>query len=177
MGQTLSEPVTEKHSTSGGDNRLVYGASAMQGWRLSMEDAHTTELKLGDSKHLSFFAVYDGHGGARVAQYAGSNLHLKILKEKAFQEGDYFKALKDGFLNADSDIRTEMPSEPSGCTAVVALITDNNRVFVGNAGDSRAVLSANGTAFPLSDDHKPTNQGEQKRIVTAGGFVEFGRVN
>jgi protein phosphatase 2C family protein 2/3 len=35
MGQTLSEPITEKHTTEGGDERLLYGASSMQGWRTS----------------------------------------------------------------------------------------------------------------------------------------------
>ncbi|RKP22477.1 phosphatase 2C-like domain-containing protein, partial [Syncephalis pseudoplumigaleata] len=46
-----------------------------------------------------------------------------------------------------------------------------------NAGDSRAVLSVDGEAKPLSFDHKPVNQDESARIVKAGGFVEFGRVN
>ncbi len=46
-----------------------------------------------------------------------------------------------------------------------------------NAGDSRAVMSVKGEAVALSEDHKPTNQGESARIVAAGGFVEFGRVN
>lgn len=34
-----------------------------------------------------------------------------------------------------------------------------------------------GEAKPLSFDHKPTNKSETSRIVAAGGFVEFGRVN
>ena len=38
-------------------------------------------------------------------------------------------------------------------------------------------MSVGGEAKPLSFDHKPTNQGETSRIVAAGGFVEFGRVN
>lgn len=38
-------------------------------------------------------------------------------------------------------------------------------------------MSVGGEAKPLSFDHKPTNQGENSRIVAAGGFVEFGRVN
>ena len=63
MGQTLSEPVKDKHSDSGSDNRLLFASSAMQGWRISMEDAHTTELTLKDKKGFSFFGVYDGHGG------------------------------------------------------------------------------------------------------------------
>lgn len=35
MGQILSEPVTTKHSTEDKDTRLMYGASSMQGWRIS----------------------------------------------------------------------------------------------------------------------------------------------
>lgn len=33
----------------------------MQGWRNTMEDAHIAELDLGNG--VSFFGVYDGHGG------------------------------------------------------------------------------------------------------------------
>lgn len=39
----------------------------MQGWRISMEDAHDAVLNLTEDadpkKAVSFFAVYDGHGG------------------------------------------------------------------------------------------------------------------
>jgi hypothetical protein len=35
MGQTLSEPITEKTSTHGANNKYFYGCSHMQGWRLS----------------------------------------------------------------------------------------------------------------------------------------------
>lgn len=37
MGQTLSEPVTTKETSAGLDAQLAYGASAMQGWRISMD--------------------------------------------------------------------------------------------------------------------------------------------
>lgn len=36
MGQTLSAPITDKHSSAGHDKRFAYGASAMQGWRISI---------------------------------------------------------------------------------------------------------------------------------------------
>lgn len=56
------------------------------------------------------------------------------------------------------------------------------------------MLSVNGEAKALSDDHKPSNDGvhrpvytrsaidysipgERKRIINAGGYIEFGRVN
>jgi serine/threonine protein phosphatase PrpC len=30
---------------------------------IGMEDAHATVLQLGNGKRVSFFGVYDGHGG------------------------------------------------------------------------------------------------------------------
>lgn len=88
----------------------------MQGWRISMEDAHATILDLQQAvagkdhkatppdKRLSFFGVYDGHGGEKVAQFAGEAMHKIIAKEEAFQKGDMEQALKDGFLATDRAI-------------------------------------------------------------------------
>lgn len=44
-------------------------------------------------------------------------------------------------------------------------------------GDSRAIASVRGAVQQLSYDHKPNNELETKRIVAAGGWVEFNRVN
>jgi protein phosphatase 2C family protein 2/3 len=69
MGQTLSEPVTIKVSDYGEDERHYYGVSSMQGWRVSMEDAHSAVLDLAPDtgKRIAWFAVYDGHGGIFLA--------------------------------------------------------------------------------------------------------------
>lgn len=40
-----------------------------------------------------------------------------------------------------------------GSTAVVAVVTPE-KIIISNCGDSRAVLSRNGNAIPLSVDHK-----------------------
>jgi serine/threonine protein phosphatase PrpC len=40
---------------------MRYGATGMQGWRNTMEDTHICEFDIGDG--VSFFGVYDGHGG------------------------------------------------------------------------------------------------------------------
>jgi protein phosphatase 2C family protein 2/3 len=60
----------------------------------------------------------------------------------------------------------------SGSCAVVALIVEQ-RVFVVNVGDSRAFLSADGGNFclSLSNDHKPDEVDEHRRIVQNGGKV------
>ncbi|CAG8975426.1 hypothetical protein HYALB_00010373 [Hymenoscyphus albidus] len=189
MGQTLSEPVVEKNSASGGDERLIFGVSSMQGWRISMEDAHAAILDLqsisGEAlkpasaeDRLSFFGVYDGHGGDRVAIFAGEQIHQIVAKQEAFKKGDIEQALKDGFLATDRAILNDprYEEEVSGCTASVAILSAK-KIYVGNAGDSRSVLGVKGRAKPLSFDHKPQNEGEKARITAAGGFVDFGRVN
>ncbi|OJJ49567.1 hypothetical protein ASPZODRAFT_149088 [Penicilliopsis zonata CBS 506.65] len=190
MGQTLSEPVVEKSSFEGQDECVLYGLSAMQGWRISMEDAHTAVLDLQAKylsssgtatpadKRLSFFGVYDGHGGDKVALFAGEHVHRIVAKQEAFAKGDIEQALKDGFLATDRAILEDpkYEEEVSGCTAAVSVIS-RNKIWVANAGDSRSVLGIKGRAKPMSFDHKPQNEGEKARISAAGGFVDFGRVN
>jgi len=41
---------------------MVWAASAMQGWRNNMEDAHIHETNI-DGKGTSIFGIFDGHGG------------------------------------------------------------------------------------------------------------------
>jgi protein phosphatase 2C family protein 2/3 len=65
MGQTLSEPVTEKETHFDENDFFAFGTSSMQGWRISMEDAHAVELDFAGDRNSAFFGVYDGHGGVR----------------------------------------------------------------------------------------------------------------
>uniref|UniRef100_A0A1A9WC98 protein-serine/threonine phosphatase n=1 Tax=Glossina brevipalpis TaxID=37001 RepID=A0A1A9WC98_9MUSC len=177
MGQTLSEPVTAKESSYCQNELYRVGSSCMQGWRINMEDSHTHILSLPDDPGTSFFAVYDGHGGATVAQYAGKHLHKFILKRPEYSE-NIEKALKQAFLDIDYEmLYTESWGEQmAGSTAVVVLIK-NNHLYCANAGDSRAVACINGEVETLSMDHKPNNEAETKRINEGGGWVEFNRVN
>jgi len=86
MGQTLSEPVTAKESSYCQNAAFRVGSSCMQGWRINMEDSHTHILSLPDDPGAAFFAVYDGHGGATVAQYAGKHLHKFVLKRPEYND-------------------------------------------------------------------------------------------
>ncbi|KAF8133793.1 PP2C-domain-containing protein [Boletus edulis] len=153
----------------------------MQGWRITMEDAHAAVLTLkeGTKEKNSFFGVYDGHGGSTVAKFAGKNVHKRLLAEEAYRKKRYDEAMKRAFLGTDEDLLADPAHtrDPSGCTAVAALLTHDNKIYVANAGDSRSVISVKGEVKPLSYDHKPSNDTERARIVGAGGYIEFGRVN
>ncbi|WAQ99590.1 PP2C2-like protein [Mya arenaria] len=178
MGQTLSEPVTTKETSSCQNASVKVGSSSMQGWRINMEDAHTQLLTLPGDKDSMFFGVFDGHGGAKVAQHASLNLHKKIIMQPAYAQNRIADALKSGFLQMDEDMTKDetMKDELAGTTAITMLVK-NNRLFCANVGDSRAVASVRGRADNLSHDHKPGNEIETRRIIAAGGWVEFNRVN
>ena len=85
----------------------------MQGWRVTMEDAHAAVLdlqnpddptKAGSQRKISFFGVYDGHCGDTIANFSGENLHKILAKQPAFKDSNYEQALKDGFLSTDRAI-------------------------------------------------------------------------
>ncbi|XP_074039266.1 probable protein phosphatase 2C T23F11.1 isoform X2 [Leptinotarsa decemlineata] len=178
MGQTLSEPVTAKDTSCCQNSIFQVGSSCMQGWRINMEDSHTHILSLPDDPNTAFFAVYDGHGGSKVAEYAGKHLHKYIINRKEYKDGDIPQAMKKAFLELDSHMHDEdsLKQEASGTTAITILVKDN-KLYCANVGDSRAVVSIKGQAEALSEDHKPSNQGEYDRITAAGGWVDCNRVN
>ncbi|XP_072292558.1 protein phosphatase 1B isoform X1 [Eucyclogobius newberryi] len=198
MGAFLDRPRTQKHNSHGEGNGLRYGLSSMQGWRVEMEDAHTAVLGLPSPsmKDWSFFAVYDGHAGSKVATYCSKHLLEHIICASFGQQSEgsgnepaalvlpsveAVKAgIRTGFLKIDehmrsfSDLRNGM--DRSGSTAVGILISPDNFFFV-NCGDSRAVLYRNSNVCFSTLDHKPGNPREKERIQNAGGTVMIQRVN
>ncbi|KAI0243979.1 Protein phosphatase 2C 2 [Massospora cicadina] len=144
-----------------------------------MEDAHTTLLSLEQDPEAAFLRFLMGTAVIRHFIRILIAPFERIQKEGAFLKGEYAQAIKAGFLGLDYDLKTDPDflDDISGCTAVCTLFTSDNRIFCGNAGDSRAILSVNGSVKELSFDHKPQNTDEYARICNAGGYVEYGRVN
>ena len=74
------------------------------------------------------------------------------------------------------DHPTPQDDEDAGTTAVVVLTTPK-WIVCANSGDSRAVYARSShRAVPLSYDHKPEDEDEERRIREAGGYVSGGRV-
>uniref|UniRef100_S4REA3 PPM-type phosphatase domain-containing protein n=1 Tax=Petromyzon marinus TaxID=7757 RepID=S4REA3_PETMA len=194
MGPYLTVPRKEKESEDGENTKLRYGATGMQGWRNTMEDSHIACLDLGHG--VSFFGVYDGHGGNEVADFVRDHLVDELKKLPSFQGSNYEQALKDIYIHLDEMLLTpygkskknndsgsslfgrggsEEIAMGTGCTAVSAIITPTD-IYVGNSGDSRVVLAVKYHGIEMSEDHKPDNRLEKQRIERAGGFVEDNRV-
>ncbi|RDD43318.1 Protein phosphatase 1G [Trichoplax sp. H2] len=99
MGAYLSRPKLDKTTEIIETAKLRCYASCMQGWRLSMEDAHNCSPDFDDN--TSYFAVYDGHGGAEVALYCAEYLPTILKNLPTYKEGNISSALSDAFLKID----------------------------------------------------------------------------
>lgn len=143
---------------------LNWGLSFMQGKRPTMEDEH---VHIVDSKEeCGFFGVYDGHGGVEAAKYAKKHLHEIFSNAK----GSIQERMYEAFLKTDEKL-LQCSDIIAGTTAVVAFI-EKDWLHIGWAGDSRAVFARDGKIIFASQDHKPDDPEEKKRIERAGGFVK-----
>ena len=105
MGAYMSKPKKEKSFDIGGNQDIRYASCTMQGWRVHQEDAHNCILDYG--LDVSFFAVYDGHGGNEVAQYLSDNFP-QFLKQKGLLEKENLDAeLKKLFIEFDATLCNE----------------------------------------------------------------------
>uniref|UniRef100_A0A8C8YPR7 Integrin-linked kinase-associated serine/threonine phosphatase 2C n=1 Tax=Prolemur simus TaxID=1328070 RepID=A0A8C8YPR7_PROSS len=169
-----------------------------KGEREEMQDAHvilndiTEECRPPSSliTRVSYFAVFDGHGGIRASKFAAQNLHQNLIRK--FPKGDVIsvektvkRCLLDTFKHTDEEFlkqaSSQKPAWKDGSTATCVLAVDNI-LYIANLGDSRAILcryneeSQKHAALSLSKEHNPTQYEERMRIQKAGGNVRDGRV-
>lgn len=126
-----------------------------------------------DDPNKALFCVYDGHGvmGDKVSHYVMNKIS-EVLEDHPCLDEDPETALKESFVAVDNSLRADpsINAELSGTTAVVVLMI-GNELWIGNSGDSRAVICRNNEAVDLSIDQKPDSPEEMKRIRKAGGYV------
>jgi len=150
-----------------------------------MEDAHTINLSLENHKNSAFFGIFDGHSGSLCSKYIAQTLPKKI-DEKVTDFKDE-KLIREIVMEADQDFldADEFRNKDDGSAGIFTLAScndDNTYTLVnGNIGDSRIVLYKKlQDGFEIvacTQDHKPTNEAERKRIEAAGGCVQMARVD
>ncbi|TKS80577.1 Integrin-linked kinase-associated serine/threonine phosphatase 2C [Collichthys lucidus] len=172
--------------------------AARRGERDEMQDAHVLLPDMngylsalpGRVSRVSYFAVFDGHGGARASRFAAENLHHNLAKKFPSGETENVdklikKCLVDTFRQTDEEFlkkaSSQKPAWKDGSTATCVLVVDDT-VYVANLGDSRvcwdcfSVTTRRAVTLALSKEHNPTIYEERMRIQRAGGTVRDGRV-
>ncbi|XP_057997817.1 putative proline-rich receptor-like protein kinase PERK11 isoform X3 [Hevea brasiliensis] len=155
------------------NRKFCYGYATSPGKGSSMEDFYETRIDSVDGEIVGLFGVFDGHGGARAAEYVKQNLFSNLIRHPKFIS-DTKSAIADAYNHTDSEfLKSENnQNSESGSTASTAILI-GDRLLVANVGDSRAVTCRGGNAIAASRDHKPDRSDERQRIEDAGGFVTW----
>nr|GLL20947.1 probable protein phosphatase 2C 2 [Ipomoea trifida] len=150
-----------------------YAVYCKRGKKGAMEDRHSAAVDLQEgSNKPGIFGVFDGHGGAKAAEFAARNLGKNIMHEvvalSSKDGGGVEAAVREGYLTTDEEFVKQ--NVKGGACCVTALIHEGNLV-VSNAGDCRAVMSRGGVAEALTVDHRPSREDERERVESLGGYV------
>ena len=126
---------------------------------------------------MSYFAVFDGHGGENCSEFLKNNFLNYLIDNKNYPF-DIKLALKETFEKMEEEIYNQNKGkglneiDKSGSCALVCVISEN-KIYIANIGDSRAIMSVNNgnKVKELTIDHKPNNIKEYERIIKNGGKV------
>ena len=128
---------------------------------------------------VSFFGIFDGHGGEACSEYLRDNLHDLICHNNEFFPENIPEAIKLAFEKAEKNFlenyalnKKKEVINKSGSCAIILLLVDNI-IYIANVGDSRCLLSMNGGKkfLEVTKDHKPNSPDEKKRIELFGGKI------
>ncbi|DBA79564.1 TPA: hypothetical protein ACH3X1_008259 [Trebouxia sp. C0004] len=159
------------------------GGRLNSGWKKENQDKFLLQLNRDDG--WSVMGVFDGHGmwGGKVATIVRDGM-LKALKDvdgRKMNGSDPEMVLRNAFDSTDAELESSpLDLTRSGTTAVLSIVT-SDWIATAWAGDSRMVLgrrccNEDGHSFleavELTEDHKPDNPGECRRINEAGGRVD-----
>nr|GEX96380.1 probable protein phosphatase 2C 47 [Tanacetum cinerariifolium] len=114
----------------------------------------------------SFYAVFDGHRGAKAASYVKEHAMRLFFESSNLPEAT---TTLDGLVD-------EFISDYCGTTALTVLVLERH-LLISNAGDCRVFISRKGVAKQMSNDHRPSDLLEMKRVEELGGYFEEGYLN
>jgi protein phosphatase len=144
---------------------LRHGSCSTAGRRAINEDRSAT-LTVGGNRYVA--VVADGMGGARAGDIA-SDAALKAFVDsvRSANGSDEEAMLQAAFAAADQAIREACTAERQGMgsTLVAAIVRDND-IWIGNIGDSRAVLVISDQVIPLSREHSVVGEALRKGEIT-----------
>ncbi|XP_010524777.1 PREDICTED: probable protein phosphatase 2C 35 [Tarenaya hassleriana] len=179
-GVVIETPLTSVHVHSRNFD-LLYSVLSQRGYYPDSpdkenQDTYCIKIQLQGNPNVHFFGVFDGHGvfGAQCSNFVKERL-VDMLSEDPTLLDDPEKAFKSAFLRTNEELHdSEIDDSMSGTTAITVLVV-GDRLYVSNAGDSRAVLAVKDgnqiLAEDLSYDQTPFRRDECERVKLCGARV------
>ncbi len=114
-------------------------------------------------------SVFDGHGGKDVSTFLHKNA-IKVFKKISETSNSMEQSLSGTYEALERAIQQNNLS--SGSTGSTILIhPKNQKLYIAHVGDSRIIARRNKRAIALTNDHKPNQMNEYKRIRAAGDTI------
>ncbi|KAK4759203.1 hypothetical protein SAY87_022334 [Trapa incisa] len=141
------------------------------------QDSFCIRTNLRGDPNIHFFGVFDGHGqfGTQCSNFVRDRLVEALLEEPSLLD-DPIKAYNSAFLRTNQELHEseEVDDTMSGTTAITVLVVED-KIFVANVGDSRAVIAVQAgedvLAEDLSCDQTPFRRDEYERVKACGARV------
>ncbi|KAK1330072.1 hypothetical protein QTO34_010257, partial [Cnephaeus nilssonii] len=122
----------------------------------------------------AFFAVLDGHGGARAALFGARHLPepgARGVGPCAWRARGRVRGASPGFLGRRRTPALALPrGEPGGSTGVLLLVSPRF-LYLAHCGDSRAVRSRAGAVAFSTEDQRPLRLRERELSRALGDFA------
>ena len=127
---------------------------------------------------ISYFGIYDGHGGDKCSIFLQEKLESLIFNANCFPlyplQAIYeaFTKVEEEFNSTAFDAQKGVMLDKSGSCALSTLFIDE-WCFIIYLGDSRGIYSfdSGNQLFQITRDHKPNDLIERLRIEKAGGRI------
>ncbi len=161
------------------------------GRRPTMEDFHVCkdnvvipEGRIPGVTHVSFWAVYDGHGGTEAAEFLSRVLFEEIMQNIFRDPANVEEAIRVAFVECDRLLVGKLGNDglSIGSTAAVALLVGKT-LYCANVGDAEAFIGRRDRAkgefarpVGLTFVHKVNTPEEKARVEAAGGRIFAGRL-
>lgn len=140
------------------------------------QDSFCIHTPFGTNPNDHFFGVFDGHGeyGAQCSQFVKQKLCENLLRNSRFQI-DAIEACHSAFLATNSQLHSDNLDDGMSGTTAITILVRGRTLYVGNAGDSRAVIAERRgkdiVAVDLSIDQTPFRADEMERVKQCGARV------
>ena len=152
---TVADPVHSKHPSTTTIPYVMFGVfDGHAGWGAAIMAAHTVHKHIKDKlNNVKHFLARE-----QAEVIAEDDPGLGCITEPIPKELLVTGALEEAFVEMDEQIRGERNTFmiKGGCTAIVALFIQN-KLYVANAGDCRAVIVHHRASkiMPMSNDFTP----------------------
>jgi serine/threonine protein phosphatase PrpC/serine/threonine protein kinase len=149
------------------------------------QDSYLVLENLMDDSNAHLFGVFDGHGetGDYCSYYAAESFSMCLAKElraaggtKAMDSNNMNKIYTQAFLKSNKSLKTSSIDDSLSGTTAISVFLKGDKLYVGNVGDSRAIIASVDDKgklkySPLSSDQTPFRKDERERLKLRGAQI------